>query len=416
MTKLFAIGWKDLRLIFRDRAALILMLATPFALTLGMGLVSGAFSSGGSGIPQLSVVVVNQDGGQLGAALEEMLTSPDLADLLATTVSADPALAREQVVADQVVAAVIVPAGFTDSIIPKDTDALSAPAIAIEVVMNPGRPTSAGIVRSIVESFVDQVEAGRVGGQVAIEQLLGSGLIAPQEIAQVAQQFGQEQASLTTEPLIRVQRSDVAPEETNDFNPLLLLAPGMALVFLMFTVSLGSRSILVERRDGTLARMLSTATGSGPILVGKITGVYLVGAAQMFILILASTLLFRLNWGDPLGVIALVLAAVVGAAGWGLLLAAVAKTPNQVATLGMTLMLLFGILGGSFFGGALPDGPLGTLSKITPNAWAMAGFTTLARGGDLADLAPDIAALLLMGVVLLGVSIVLFNRKGFLQR
>jgi ABC-2 type transport system permease protein len=161
--------------------------------------------------------------------------------------------------------------------------------------------------------------------------------------------------------------------------------------------------------------MLSTATPGGPILVGKITGVYLVGAAQMFILILASALLFRLSWGDPLGVIALVLAAVVGAAGWGLLLAAVAKTPNQVANMGMAMMLLFGILGGSFFGGTL-TGALGMVGKITPNAWAMDGFTTLARGGDLADIAPDIAALLLMGVVLLGISVVLFGRKGFLQR
>lgn len=416
MSKLFAIGWKDLRLMFRDRAALLLMLATPFALTLGMGLVSGAFSSGGSGgVPQLPLVVVNQDDGQLGAALQEMLTSPDLADLLAPTLSADLAAAREQVMADKVVAAVIIPAGFTDSIIPRDAAAVSAPPVPIEVYTNPGRPISAGIVRSIVEGFVDQVEAGRVGGQVAIEQLLHSGLIAPQDIAQVAQQIGQEQSQLAGEALIRVRRSDAAPEETNEFNPLLLLAPGMALVFLMFTVSLGSRSILVERRDGTLARMMSTATGSGSILVGKITGVYLVGAAQMFILILASALLFRLRWGDPLGVLALVLAAVAGAAGWGLLLAAVAKTPNQVATLGMALMLLFGVLGGSFFGSTL-TGALGTLGKITPNAWAMDGFTTLARGGDLADIAPDIAALLLMGAVLLAISVALFNRKGFLQR
>jgi ABC-type multidrug transport system permease subunit len=56
------------------------------------------------------------------------------------------------------------------------------------------------------------------------------------------------------------------------------------------------------------------------------------------------------------------------------------------------------------------------VGKITPNAWAMDGFTTLARGGDLADVLPDVAALLVMGVVLLGISVVLFGRKGFLQR
>ena len=415
MTKLLAIGWKDLRLMFRDRAALILMLAAPFALTLGMGMVTGAFSSSGSAINKLPVVVVNQDGGQLGDALEQLLASADLADLLAVQATTDAAAARADVQADQIVAAVIIPAGFTASVIPAEGSSVPADAVAIEVYKNPGRPISSGIVESIVQGFVDRVEAGRVGGQVAIEQLLRSGLAAPQDVPRLAQQIGQEQASLAAAPLIRVQRSDVAAEQTNDFNPLLLLAPGMALVFLMFTVSLGSRSILVERREGTMARMLSTATGGGPILVGKITGVYLVGAAQMFILIVASVVLFRLSWGDPLGVVALVLAAVVGASGWGLLLAAVAKTPAQVANLGMAMMLLFGILGGSFFGGTL-TGALGLVGKITPNAWAMDGFTTLARGGDLADLAPDIAALLLMGALLLVISVALFNRKGFLQR
>ncbi len=415
MTKLLIIGWKDLKLMFRDRAALILMLAAPFALTLGMGMITGAFSSSGSGINKLPVVVVNQDGGQLGDALEELLLSADLADLLAARVSGDVAAARADVQADQIVAAVIIPAGFTDSIIPREGSSVPTEAVAVEVYKNPGRPISSGVVESIVQGFADRVEAGRVGGQVAIEQLLRSGLAAPQDVPRLAQQIGQEQASLAAAPLIRVQRSDVAAEQTNTFNPLLLLAPGMALVFLMFTVSLGSRSILVERRDGTLARMLSTATPGGPILVGKIAGVYLVGAAQMFILIVASALLFGLRWGDPLGVVLLVLAAVVGASGWGLLLAAVAKNPAQVANMGMAMMLLFGILGGSFFGGTL-TGALGALGKITPNAWAMDGFTTLARGGDVSDLAPDIVALLAMGAILLVISVLIFNRKGFLQR
>ena len=207
------------------------------------------------------------------------------------------------------------------------------------------------------------------------------------------------------------------PQQTNTFNPLLLLAPGMALVFLMFTVSLGSRSILVERREGTLARMLSTATGGGPILVGKITGVYLVGAAQMFILIVASALLFRLSWGDPLGVIA------AGAGGGGRRgrLGPAAGGRGQDARPGGQH--------GHGHDAALrhagrqllrrhPDRHAwSTVGKITPNAWAMDGFTTLARGGDLADLVPDHRwPCWLMGAILLTISVVLFNRKGFLQR
>lgn len=41
MLKTFLIGLKDVRLAFRDRAALIFMLAAPFVLTLGLGLVTG---------------------------------------------------------------------------------------------------------------------------------------------------------------------------------------------------------------------------------------------------------------------------------------------------------------------------------------------------------------------------------------
>ena len=41
MKKILQIGWKDLRVIFRDRAALILMLLAPFAMTIGLGLVTG---------------------------------------------------------------------------------------------------------------------------------------------------------------------------------------------------------------------------------------------------------------------------------------------------------------------------------------------------------------------------------------
>lgn len=419
MTKLLAIGWKDLRLMFRDKAALILMLAAPLALTVGMGLITGAFSSGqSSSISKLPVLVVNQDGAQLGNALQTLFTSPELADLLSVTVSDDAAAARAAVAADEITAAVIIPAGFTASVIPAsaaDALAAAAPAAAIEINANPGRPIGSGIVQSIVQSFLDQVEAGRVGGQVAIEQLIAAGIVTPAQIPQLAQAISEAQPTQAAEPLISLRRSDVASTQTLDFNPLLLLAPGMAMVFLMFTVSLGSRSILQERQNGTLGRMLSTATSSGSILAGKIAGVYMIGAAQMLILIIASTLLFRLDWGDPFAVLALVLAAVAGASGWGLLLAAVAKTPAQASNLGMTMMLLFGVLGGSFFGTML-EGPLATVGKITPNAWATQGFNTLARGGGLADLLPAIAALLVMGGVLLALAIVLFGRKGFLQR
>jgi len=83
MKKLFLIGLKDVRLAFRDRAALILMLLAPFLLTLGLGVVTGRFSgSSSSGISHIPVILVNQDGKQLGNALVTTFQSKDLNGLV----------------------------------------------------------------------------------------------------------------------------------------------------------------------------------------------------------------------------------------------------------------------------------------------------------------------------------------------
>jgi hypothetical protein len=55
-------------------------------------------------------------------------------------------------------------------------------------------------------------------------------------------------------------------------------------------------------------------------------------------------------------------------------------------------------------------------SKITPNAWALDGFTTLALGGSVRELADPILALLIMGAVLFVVSVALFGKKNLAQK
>jgi len=90
MKKLFLIGIKDLKLMFRDRAALIFMLLAPFLLTIGMGFVTGRFSGGSSGLSDIPVVIVNLDNDQLGNALVDAFNSEDLADLMEPTAPPTP--------------------------------------------------------------------------------------------------------------------------------------------------------------------------------------------------------------------------------------------------------------------------------------------------------------------------------------
>ncbi len=417
MLKTFLIGIKDLRLAFRDRAALLLMLLAPFLLTLGMGFVTGRFSGGSSGFSNIPVILVNQDNGQLGNALVDLFNTPELSDLMEPTASPDLEAARQLIDNDKAAGVVFIPKGFTESIIPKDGQTLSDEVISIEIYANPTRPTSAGIIQTIVEEFLSRVESGSIGGQVTMLQLITSGRVLPQDIADVSNAMSERLSTSTTAPVttIKLKQNKVGGEAI-EFDILAYLAPGMALMFLMYTVSYGGRTIIAERIQGTLPRLLVSPTSAAQILGGKIFGIYLTGVAQLSILIFATTFLFQLKWGNTLGLIVLVLAAVFGATGWGMLITALARTAGQVASVGSAMMLIFGILGGSFVSLENLPSYVQSLGKVTPNAWGLDGFLTLATGGGLADIATPVTALLIMGTVLFTASVLLFNRQGVVQR
>jgi ABC-2 type transport system permease protein len=419
MKKLLLIGIKDLKLMFRDRAALTFMLLAPFLLTIGMGFVTGRFSGGSTGISDIPVVIVNLDNDQLGDALVDVFNSEDLAELMEPTASSDPEAARQLIDSDQASAAIIIPKGFTQSIIPAegtmlDPNYIQPEDVQIEVYVNPSRPTGAGIVKAIVDEFVSRVEEGRTSGMTSIVGLMQNGLLDMQNAEGEARALFENVDQ--TESTAITLKTDKEGAEAVEFDLLAYFAPGMALMFLMYTVSYGGRSILAERSQGTLPRLMISPTHTAQVLGGKVLGIFFMGVAQVGILIVASAVFFQVKWGDPLGMTALILAAVFGAAGWGMLITAMARTPAQVGSTGSAIMLIFGILGGSFINLEQLPPFMQVISKITPNAWGLDGFTTLALGGTLKNLTEPITALLIMGAVLFGIAVVLFNRNGLVQK
>jgi ABC-2 type transport system permease protein len=425
MLKTLIIGLKDLRLVFRDRAALILMLLAPFALTVGLGFVTGRFSgNGGSGLSDIPVAVVNLDKGHLGNALVDVFKSPDLSRLVILTELDSPEAARRLIDEDKSAAAVIIPVGFTESIMPsqamidraRQEGVLSTETVKIEVYANPARPTGAGVVKAIVDEFISRVEEGRISGMTSMLNIPGIENMPTGQIETLARGMFADAGDQAFSSAAITLKTDNQGANAVDFDPLAYMAPGMALMFLMYTVSYGGRSILTERMQGTMPRLLVSPTTSAQILGGKVLGIFLTGVAQMGILILASALFFQVKWGDPLGIAVLIAAAVFGATGWGLLITALARTPGQVASLGSALMLIFGILGGSFINLEQMPPYIRLISGMTPNAWGLDGFSTLALGGTLADLGKPLFALVLMGALLFTVSTAIFSRSNIMKK
>ena len=395
MKKILTIMWKDVSILFLDRAALLLIIAGPLLLTVGLGLVTGSFNRGDDApaISRIPLIIVDQDGGALAQSLTDVLTSDDLSELLAPRLSDDETAAQAQVRRGDAAAAVIIPAGFSAALTPDPATGQLPPAVALRVYGDPGSPISAGVVHSIVGEFTNRVQTGVTTVQVTLSTLADDG------------------GATATDSLIQLRSETAAAGDEEPFNLLSYFAPAMALLFLMYAVTLGARTLLSERREGTLARMLAAPVTNVQVLSGKVAGIFFGGFLQLAILILLSVTLFQLDWGNPLGVLLLVVAAALAATGWGVLIASAAANSGQVSSIGMAVTLLFGILGGSF----VPSENMGPVfewaGRITPNKWAMDGFLSLASGDGLAALVTPIAALLVMAAVLFTVSAALFRRR-----
>jgi len=419
MKKILNIAWKDLTLVLRDPPALLMMLATPFALTLVIGFAFGGIGGQASTLLRdIPVVIVNHDTGQLGENLVSVFQSDELADLVEPVFLEDDAAARASVDADESAAAVIIPAGFTNRMIPIDRSSgqfeanQEAEPVSVEVYANPTRRISVGVVQGIVNEFLNRVNAAGAGGQVAIVGLLQHGLVSPQEMQALGPEIGERAGEQTFETYLIALRTEAASGDSGgEFDWLAFMAPSMAILFLMFTTTAGARTILAERDGGTLPRMLVSPSTTAEVLGGKVLGVFLNGVLQLGVLAVGSRLLLGLSWGHPLGVVLLILALVFAATGWGILLAAYSRTPSQVNNVGTALALVFGIGSGNFMPRMLLPEWLKTASLVTPNFWGLEGFTSLLDGAGWQAVLQPAAVLFGMGVVLFVVALFAFRRQ-----
>jgi ABC-2 type transport system permease protein len=418
------IALKDLKIAFRDRSALAMMLLAPFALTLAMGFAFGAFSEGGTvTLTNIPLQIVNNDEGDFGSRLVELFNSEELGDLLAPLVSESAQEARSAVDNDQAAAAVIIPPGFSESIMPstvptgfQSNRAADRHSSEIEVYANPTRPISVGVIRSVIDRFINIFWTGSAAGEITVAQMLRQGFLLPDQAQTVGLQIGMDSGQAAAQAaaqnsLINLAVEQSSPESQSGYDWKGYLVPSMAILFLMFTVAAGGRSILVERQAGTLPRLLISPSRTVNIIGGKALGIFFIGLAQMVILLAANSLLFRMAWSDIFALILLTIALVMAASGWGVLLAALSRTPAQASNAGTVIALVFAASSGNFVAREnLPEW-LRNASYISPNAWGLEGYSRLAAGGTLPEIAIQISALLLMAFLLLGVASIAFRRQ-----
>ena len=183
------------------------------------------------------------------------------------------------------------------------------------------------------------------------------------------------------------------------------IAVGILLLMTFLNALTGAAALIQSRRLGVSRRMISTPTTVRTIVLGEGFGRWSVGMFQALYIMIATALLFGVEWGDlPTAIVILALFAAV-AAGAAMLIGAVMQNDEQAVGVTVLAGLALGALGGTMLPLELFNSTMNSVAHITPHAWAIDAFTEMGRhGATLVDLLPQIGVLAAMAVALIALA------------
>lgn len=385
MRAALAIARKDLRQRFRDRSAIVVGIVAPVAIA---GLMSFAFK----GVESFSYTlgVVNLDHGPIAASLVKALEAPQIRNLITLRRMSSESAARAEIRAGHLGAGLVIPVGFS-------AGTTGARPESIVTLSSDQNPVDGQVTRSVVQSLVAQVNADRL----SVATALAAG--APgSELQALARRAGGLHI-----PLQAVQ----APIGAHELKVISYYAPGMAIFFLLFTVSYAARSFFVDRSEGMIERIRAAPVRAAEILVGKALSVFVYGSLSLATIGVVTSAAFGADWGPALPAVVLGLVLIVSVVALTALVIGLSRTQRQAE--GVSSIVVFGLalLGGNFFLISSAPSVMRHLALFTPNGWALRGFTDLATtGGGFATIVQPVLAILAFSAVVGGVALALAPR------
>jgi ABC-type multidrug transport system permease subunit len=132
-------------------------------------------------------------------------------------------------------------------------------------------------------------------------------------------------------PLVQLESPSGSATKPGVSGMIGAIMAGILIFFVFFTGANSAAMIIQEEEDGTLARLYTTPTSLTMILGGKFVSVLITLALQTFILLFAARLIFSIQWGAPATVLLVILALVIAASGFGILVMSSCTLHNKRA-------------------------------------------------------------------------------------
>ncbi|HET97490.1 MAG TPA: ABC transporter permease [Desulfurivibrio alkaliphilus] len=409
-TPLWATIKKELLLLGRDRAGLLILFVMPAVLVLVITLVQDNVLKK-MGESPLELILVDQDGGKAARDFSRLLTQSGQIGLRREERETAGKAAVER--GDFQLCIVIRP-GMSDEVrrlsrvmVREMVEGNESPPPAlppgrIELYFDPlvmGGYRSSMLASVKMAAMAVQFEELLAALQAELTGLFNQLPPLPPEFELSGHtswdltELGERELITVTEPRFAHETGVVVPDSVQQN------VPAWSLFGIFFIVVPLAGSIIRERLTGTLGRLLVMPVPFFVFLLGKVAAYGLVCLAQFGLILAIGKLLLPLlgapvfELGDNYGAILLVLlAAVAAAAAYGILLGTVGRSYEQVSMFGAMSVVIAAALGGVMVPVyAMPE-TMQKLSQFSPLGWALEAMLEIfvRQGGGREILRPTL--------------------------
>jgi len=392
LSHIWFIAMKDLRLFAGDRFALLFALLFPLLFATMFYFLLGGLGGGDSRL-ELHLATQEASGGLSHQILQSLETEDD-----STLQPGEPRIvwdrdydsALQAVKDNTLVGFIAFSEDFTGAI-------MSGATTELEVVISTGstdtRAALNGLANTIAQQVGTQQAAIDATIEILVEQEIAAGRVPDINAIQqaiVAMYLDQPEAA---SPFLSFDIEKVGEVEAE--NPSNYVIPGYLVMFVFFTAALAAESIVRERQNQTLERLLASAVRREAILGGILTGTALKGLAQLLVFWTVGILIFKLDLGlAPGAVILLSVLMVVMSSAFAVMLATLSKTQRGASAIAVAASLALAPIGGCWWPLFITPKWMQFLAQLTPHGWATDGFNKLmVFGGDFSAAAPNMLML-----------------------
>lgn len=370
-----AIAGTELRRFARDRSNIFFALIFPLLLVVVIGLQFGGGGASGR-------VALSGADGELRTALTAALE-----DGGATVTGTDPGAMREQVARGRADVGLLVGDAAEQAY------AAGEPA-EVELISASGAGSQAAT--QLVATALQSLSLDRA-------QLTG---LTDLGVPEVGARAALDEARQTVAPVeLSVVDVDEVAQELGGLGQFDLSAATMLLLF-VFLSTLGSAVTLIQsRRLGVQSRVLAAPVSGTQAILGQVLGRWVIASFQGVYIMVASVLIFDVDFGSVGLALLLLLVFGLVATGAAMLLGALMDHEGAANGVAVGLGLVLAALGGCMFPLELMPDTLRTVAHATPHAWGYEAFAQIQRhDGGLADIAPQLGVLVAMAVVLVALG------------